>query len=60
MKKAIVQDTVTEYLEVIFVQHDAGPGSGMAVEDEAFGIVDQLVPKEGEKVFVKTIKNTQE
>ena len=43
--------------EVIFVQHDAGPGSGMSVEDEAFGIVDQLVPKEGEKVFVKTINS---
>ena len=44
-------------VEVIFVQHDAGPGSGMSVEDEAFGIVDQLVPKEGEKVFVKTINS---
>ena len=44
-------------VEVIFVQHDAGPSSGMSVEDEAFGIVDQLVPKEGEKVFVKTINS---
>ena len=44
-------------VEVIFVQHDAGPGSGMSVEDDAFGIVDQLVPKEGEKVFVKTINS---
>ena len=44
-------------VEVIFVQHDAGPGSGMSVEDDAFGIVDQLVPKDGEKVFVKTINS---
>ena len=44
-------------VEVIFVQHDAGPGSGMSVEDEAFGIVGQLAPKEGEKVFIKTINS---
>ncbi len=44
-------------IEVIFVQHDAGPGSGMSVGDEDFEIVDQIVPKEGEKVFVKTINS---
>ena len=44
-------------VEVIFVQHDAGPGSGMSVGDEAFEIVDQVAPKEGEKVFVKTINS---
>jgi nicotinamidase-related amidase len=44
-------------IEVIFVQHDAGPGSGMSVGDEDFEIVDQIAPKEGEKVFVKTINS---
>ena len=44
-------------IEVIFVQHDAGPGSGMSVGDEDFEIVDQIAPKEEEKVFVKTINS---
>ena len=44
-------------VEVIFVQHNAGLGSGMSVGDEAFEIVDQVTPKEREKVFVKTINS---
>ncbi len=44
-------------VEVIFVQHDAGPGSGMSAGDEDFEIIDRIVPKEGEKVFVKTINS---
>ncbi len=44
-------------VEVIFVQHDAGPNSGMSVGDEAFEIIDQISPSEGEKVFVKTINS---
>ena len=43
--------------EVIFVQHDAGPGSGMSVGDEDYEIIDQIAPKDGEKVFAKTINS---
>jgi nicotinamidase-related amidase len=44
-------------VEVIFFQHDAGPDSGMSAGDEAFEIIDALAPKEGEKVFAKTINS---
>jgi len=44
-------------VEVIFVQHDADPGSGMSAGDEGFEIIDRIAPKEGEKVFVKTINS---
>ena len=44
-------------IEVIFVQHDAGPDSGMSEGDEAFEIIDQIAPKEGERVFIKTINS---
>ena len=44
-------------VEVIFVQHDAGPGSGLSAGDEEFEIIDRIAPKEGEKVFVKTINS---
>ena len=44
-------------IEVVFVQHDAGPDSGMSVGDEAFEIIDEIAPTKGEKVFVKTINS---
>ena len=44
-------------IEVIFVQHDAGSGSGLSVGDEGFEIIDPLRPTPGEKVFVKTINS---
>ena len=44
-------------VEVIFVQHDAGTGSGLSAGDEAFEIIDEMHPEPGEKVFVKTINS---
>lgn len=44
-------------VEVIFVQHDAGEDSGLSVGDEDFEIIDEIRPKEGEKVFVKKINS---
>lgn len=44
-------------VEVIYVQHDAGPESGMTAGDEAFEIDESVMPKQGEKVFVKTINS---
>ena len=44
-------------VEVIFVQYDAGEDSGLSVGDEDFEIIDEIRPKEGEKVFVKKINS---
>ena len=44
-------------IEVIFVQHDAGPGTGFSSGDEGFEIADEVAPLPGEKVFVKTINS---
>lgn len=44
-------------VEVIYFQHDAGPGSGLSIGDNDFEIVDQVAPEKGEKVFVKTINS---
>ena len=40
-------------VEVLYVQHDDGPDSGMTFGDEAFAIADAVAPREDEKVFVK-------
>ena len=44
-------------VEVIYVQHDAGAGSGLSAGDEGFEITDAVAPRKGEKVFVKTINS---
>ena len=44
-------------VEVVYVQHDAGPGTGFSVGDEAFEIADEVAPLTGEKVFVKRINS---
>ncbi len=44
-------------VEVIYVQHDAGPGTGFSVGDEGFALADEVAPNAGEKVFVKTINS---
>lgn len=44
-------------IEVIYVQHDAGPDTGFSVGDEAFEIADEVAPHESEKVFIKKINS---
>ena len=44
-------------VEVIYVQHDAGPDTGFSVGDEGFEIADGVAPRDGEKVFIKKINS---
>ncbi len=43
-------------VEVIYIQHDDGEGSGLSEGDDAFEIAEQVKPKKGEKVFVKKVR----
>ena len=43
--------------EVIFVQHDDGPGTGFSVGDEDFEIFDEFAPNDGEKIFTKNVNS---
>ena len=45
-------------VEVIYIKHDAGEGSGFSVGDEGFEIAGEVAPQEGEKVFVKTASSS--
>ena len=54
---ALIDAARANGVEVIYVQHDAGPGTGFSVGDEAFEIADEVAPQAGEKVFVKTINS---
>ncbi len=53
----VVETARKNGVEVIYVQHNAGTGSGFSVGDEGFEITDVVAPKAGEKTFVKTINS---
>ena len=55
--KTLIETARENSVEVIFVQHDAGEGTGFSAGDEAFEIADAVAPQPGEKVFVKTINS---
>ena len=40
-------------IEVIYFQHDDGPGTGFSIGDEDFEIAEQVIPKDTEKIFIK-------
>ncbi|MCR5053879.1 MAG: cysteine hydrolase [Lachnospiraceae bacterium] len=44
-------------VEVIYVQHDDGPGTGFSIGDEEFEIADAVAPKSDEKIFVKIVNS---
>ena len=51
-----VLDTARENgVEVIYFQHDDGPGTGFSIGDEDFEIAEQMKPKDGEKRYIKNI-----
>ena len=54
---SLIETARKNNVEVVYVRHDAGEDSGMTAGDEAFEIVDEVAPKAGEKVFVKTINS---
>lgn len=44
-------------VEVIYVRHDDGEGSGFSLGDEDFEICDKIAPGEGEKIFDKKVNS---
>ena len=51
--KALIAAARENGVELVYVQHDAGAGTGFSVGDEAFEIADAVAPEAGERVFVK-------
>lgn len=52
--KKLINVARSNDVEVIYVQHDDGPGTGFSVGDEEFEIYEEIRPIEQEKVFYKT------
>ncbi len=54
---AIINTARANNIEVIYVQHDDGAGSGFSLGDEDFEIAEQVQPNKGERIFVKTVNS---
>jgi nicotinamidase-related amidase len=54
---SIIDAAMKNNVEIIYVQHDDGPGTGFSFGDKDFEIADQVAPKENEKIFIKTINS---
>ncbi|MBQ2533667.1 MAG: isochorismatase family protein, partial [Lachnospiraceae bacterium] len=55
--KKLIDAARANQVEVIYVQHDDGPGTGFSVGDEEFEIADQVTPLTGEKIYYKTVNS---
>lgn len=55
--RKLISEARGHNIEVIYVQHDDGPGSGFSLGDEDFEIATQVAPVAGEKVFIKEINS---
>lgn len=51
--KKLIEAARNAGTEVIYVQHDDGPGTGFSIGDDDFEIYSEVYPVEGEKRFVK-------
>lgn len=56
--KKLIANARKKGVEVIYVQHDDGPGSGFSLGDVDYQIYDEIAPKPGEKIFAKTVNSS--
>ena len=49
--RILIETARKNNIEIIYVQHDDGEGSGFSVGDEDFEIYDKVAPKDNEKAI---------
>lgn len=55
--KALIAQARESGVEVVYVRHDDGPGTGFSVGDDEFQIYEEFAPQAGEKIFDKTVNS---
>ena len=53
--KLLLQVAREQGIEVIFVQHDDGPGTGFSIGDDEFAVYSKFQPLPTERRFIKTV-----
>ena len=55
--KRLIDEARCFGIEVIYIRHDEGEGSGFSAGDAAFEIASEFAPLEGEKIFDKKVNS---
>lgn len=55
--KMLIATARRNLVEVVYVRHDDGPGTGFSVGDDEFEIFEEFAPKGGERIFDKTVNS---
>ncbi len=55
--KRIISAARANNVEIIYVQHDDGPGTGFSTGDRDFEIAEQVAPEDTDKIYVKNINS---
>jgi len=55
--KALIAQARERGVEVVYVRHDDGPGTGFSVGDEEFQIFEEFAPRAGERIFDKVVNS---
>lgn len=53
----LISEARANGVEVVYVRHDDGPGTGFSVGDEEFEIYEEFAPAGDERVFDKTVNS---
>ena len=55
--KLLISEAREHRVEIVYVRHDDGPGTGFSVGDEEFEIFEEFAPAENERIFDKTVNS---
>lgn len=55
--KTLIAQARESGVEVVYVRHDDGPGTGFSAGDDEFQIYEEFAPREGERIFDKTVNS---
>jgi len=55
--RRIIDAARANNVEIIYVQHDDGPGTGFSIGDVDFEIANQVAPYVSDKIFIKNINS---
>ena len=56
--KRLISESRERGIEVIYVQHDDGPGEVLSPGNAGFEIYDEIAPLSSEKIFYKTVNSS--
>lgn len=55
--RTLISTARKHHVEVVYVRHDDGPGTGFSAGDDEFEIFEEFAPEEGERIFDKTVNS---